>query len=118
MIPVIKALNYAMLQQWNEALVEGRRIDHRLNVLHDQQEETEKYQEDPFARYLVGLLYEMAGDLNNAYVGYRKAEQVYEDSLAWSRVALPDILKADLIRTAERLGLKEEGIQAHRNIYH
>lgn len=108
LIPVIKAVNYAMLQQWPEALVEGRRIDHRLNVLHDRQEGTENYQEDPFARYLVGFLYDMTGDLNNAYVGYRKAEQVYEDSLAWSRVALPDLLKADLIRTAERLGLKDE----------
>ncbi|MDR4482522.1 MAG: hypothetical protein R3B95_04630 [Nitrospirales bacterium] len=68
----------------------------------------ETYQEDPFARYLVGLLYDITGDLNNAYVGYRKAEQVYEDSRAWSDVVFPDILKADLIRTAERLGLSDE----------
>ena len=116
MINVVKALNYAALQQWNEALVEGRRIDHRLNVLHDQQEGNETYQEDPFARYLVGLLYDIAGDLNNAYVGYRKAEQVYEDSREWSRVVFPDILKADLIRTAERLGLSDE-VQQYREKY-
>lgn len=108
LIHVVKALNFASLQQWNEALVEGRRIDHRLNVLHDTQEGKEAYQEDPFARYLVGLLYDITGDLNNAYVGYRKAEQVYEDSQAWSRVVFPDILKADLIRTADRLGLADE----------
>lgn len=111
MINVVKALNYAALQQWNEALVEGRRIDHRLNVLHDKQEGKETYQEDPFARYLVGLLYDITGDLNNAYVGYRKAEQVYEDSQAWSRVVIPDILKADLIRTADRLTLSDEARQ-------
>ncbi|MGD9851520.1 MAG: COG3014 family protein [Nitrospirales bacterium] len=116
MIHVVKALNFAMLQQWNDALVEGRRIDHRLNVLVDKQEGTEAYQEDPFARYLVGLLYDMTGDLNNAYVGYRKAEQVYEDSRAWSRVVLPDTLKADLIRTAQRLGLKQEA-QEYREKY-
>ncbi|MCA9419452.1 MAG: hypothetical protein KC592_00435, partial [Nitrospira sp.] len=111
MIHVVKALNYASLEQWNEALVEGRRIDHRLNVLHDKQEGKETYQEDPFARYLVGLLYDITGDLNNAYVGYRKAEQVYLDSQAWSRVVFPDILKADLIRTAQRLGLADEARQ-------
>lgn len=116
MINVVKALNYAALQQWNEALVEGRRIDHRLNVLHDKQEGTETYQEDPFARYLVGLLYDITGDLNNAYVGYRKAEQVYEDSQEWSRVVFPDILKADLIRTAERLGLSDE-VRQYREKY-
>ena len=33
MINVLKALNYALLNQWQDALVEARRIDHRLNVL-------------------------------------------------------------------------------------
>ena len=108
MVNVVKALNYAFLQQWSEALVEGRRIDHRLNVLSDTVEENNTYHEDPFARYLIGLLYDIAGDLNNAYVGYRKAEQVYEDEQAWIRVPLPDVLKSDLIRTANRLGLYED----------
>ncbi len=108
MINVVKALNYAAQQQWNNALVEGRRIDHRLNVLSDNVEGKDDYHEDPFARYLVGLLYDLVGDTNNAYVGYRKAEQVYAESVVWSRVVLPDVLKADLIRTANRLGLHDE----------
>lgn len=108
MINVVMALNYAFLQQWSEALVEARRIDHRLNVLSDNVEEKNTYHEDPFARYLVGLLYDIAGDINNAYVGYRKAEKVYEDGRAWTRVPLPDVLKSDLIRTANRLGLHED----------
>ncbi len=108
MVNVIKALNYAVQQQWNEALVEARRIDHRLNVLSDKVQDKDSYQEDPFAQYLVGLLYDITGDLNNAYVGYRKAEQIYEQGQAWTRVALPDVLKGDLIRTANRLGLHED----------
>jgi hypothetical protein len=108
MVNVVKGLNYAFLQQWSEALVEARRIDHRLNVLSDKVEEKNTYHEDPFARYLVGLLYDIAGDINNAYVGYRKAEQVYEDGQAWIRVPLPDVLKSDLVRTANRLGLHED----------
>ena len=108
MVNVVKGLNYAFLQQWTEALVEARRIDHRLNVLSDTVEESDAYHEDPFARYLVGLLYEISGDINNAYVGYRKAEQVYEEEQAWTRVPLPEVLKSDLIRTANRLGLHED----------
>jgi len=108
MVNVVKALNYAFLQQWTEALVEVRRIDHRLNVLSDTVEGSDAYHEDPFARYLVGLLYDIAGDTNNAYVGYRKAEQVYEEERAWTRVPFPDILKNDLIQTAHRLGLHED----------
>ncbi|MDH5563619.1 MAG: hypothetical protein OEY91_08375, partial [Nitrospirota bacterium] len=88
LVNVVKALNYALLQQWAEALVEGRRIDHRLNVLSDSVEGKDVYHEDAFARYLVGLLYDIAGDVNNAYVGYRKAEQVYEDGQAWMRVSV------------------------------
>lgn len=108
MVNVVKGLNYALLQQWNEALVEARRIDHRLNVLSDKEEGKDTYQEDPFARYLVGLLYDIAGDTNNAYVGYRNAEQVYKEGQGWTRVSLPDVLKSDLIRTAKRLGLHED----------
>ena len=108
MVNVVKALNYAAQQQWTEALVEARRIDHRLNVLSDKEEGNDTYHEDPFARYLVGLLYDIAGDINNAYVGYRKAEQIYTEGQAWTRVLLPDVLKRDLIRTANRLGLSED----------
>ncbi len=111
MVNVIKGLNYALLQQWNEALVEARRIDHRLNVLSDKEEGKDTYQEDPFARYLVGLLYDIAGDINNAYVGYRKAEQIYKENVGWTRIELPDVLKRDLIRTANRLGLQNEAKQ-------
>ena len=116
MVNVLKALNYAFLQQWSEALVEARRIDHRLNVLSDNVEEKNSYHEDPFARYLVGLLYDIAGDINNAYVGYRKAEKVYEDERAWTRVPLPDVVKGDLIRTANRLGLHED-VQYYQEKY-
>jgi len=108
MINVVKAFNYAAQQQWNEALVEAKRIDHHLNVLSDNVDGTDDYHEDPFARYVVGLLYDIAGDTNNAYVGYRIAEQVYEDGVAWTRVLLPDVLKSDLIRTARRLGLHDD----------
>ncbi len=111
MVNVIKGLNYALLQQWNEALVEARRIDHRLNVLSDKEEGNDTYQEDPFARYLVGLLYDIAGDMNNAYVGYRKAAQIYKENVGWTRVVLSDVLKRDLIRTANRLGLQGEAKQ-------
>ena len=108
MVNVIKGLNYGLLQQWNEALVEARRIDHRLNVLSDNEEGNDTYQEDPFARYLVGLLYDITGDSNNAYVGYRKAEQIYKENVGWTRVVLPNVLKRDLIRMATRLGLHGE----------
>ena len=104
------------MQQWTEALVEARRIDDRLNAFSDETEGEDTYHEDPFARYLVGLLYDITGDTNNAYVGYRKAEQVYEEGQVWIRVPIPDVLKHDLIRTADRLGLYED-VQRYKEKY-
>jgi uncharacterized protein len=113
---VIKAFNFLLLGQWQEALVEARRIDHRLNVLTDRVGGGKAYHEDPFARYVVGLLYDIAGDFNNAYVGYRKAETVYQAVSDWSNVSLPDMLKRDLIQTARRLGLHDE-VERYRERY-
>ncbi len=107
MINVIKALNYALLQNFSEALVEARKIDHRLNILNDSVDQDE-YREDPFARYLTGVLYEVSGDLNNAFIAYRKAEEGYRLASSWSGVALPDTLKRDLLRVTKALHFHTE----------
>src|ERR1043165_7174077 len=46
MINVLKALNYACLDRWQDALVEARRIDHRLNLLADRTKERAAYSDD------------------------------------------------------------------------
>jgi len=108
MINVVKALNYACLGEWQEALVEARRIDHRLNVLSDRIKDKGAYRDDGFARYLTGVLYESAGDVNNAFVAYRKAYETYESMRAWAGIGVPAQLKSDLLRTSDALHLSQE----------
>jgi hypothetical protein len=108
MINVLKALNYACLNRWEDALVEARRIDHRLNVLTDRTKDKAAYRDDGFARYLSGILYESSGDLNNAFIAYRKAYETFEASRAWSKTGVPSQLRADLLRTADALHLSQE----------
>lgn len=108
MINVIKALNYAVMGNWNEALVEARRIDHHLNVLTDRVGAKDSYRDDGFARYLSGVLYEAAGDLNNAFIAYRKAYETYQGTRSWSRTSVPSMLRADLLRTSAAIPLNEE----------
>jgi uncharacterized protein len=108
LINVLKAINYAVLGQWQEALVEARRIDHRLNVLSDRTQEKGAYREDGFARYLSGILYESTGDINNAFIAYRKAYETYEATRAWSSMGVPPQLREDLLRTAEALRFTQE----------
>ncbi|MGB0910385.1 MAG: COG3014 family protein [Nitrospirales bacterium] len=107
MVNVLKALNYAVLHDLPAALVEARRIDHRLNLIGDSVE-SDEYHEDPFARYLTGLLYESSGDSNNAFIAYRKAEEGYRLAESWSHVAMPPLLRDDLLRTSKAIGLTEE----------
>lgn len=114
MINVVKALNYAAQGQLQEALVEARRIDHRLNVLTDKAKEKNGYHEDGFARYLTGILYEATGDVNNAFIAYRKAYDAYEVMRGWARIPVPGQLHADLLRTADALHLTNEFEEYHR----
>ena len=108
LINVLKALNYALMGQWQEALVEARRIDHRLNVLSDRVQEKNAYRDDGFARYLSGILYESTGDVNNAFIAYRKAYETFDATRAWSYTPIPPQLREDLLRTAEALHFTQE----------
>ena len=108
LINVLKAINYAVLGQWQEALVEARQIDHRLNVLSDRTQEKGAYREDGFARYLSGILYESTGDINNAFIAYRKAYETFEATRAWSSTEVPPQLREDLLRTTEALHFTQE----------
>jgi hypothetical protein len=108
MVNVLKALNYACLNQWQDALVEARRIDHRLNVLSDGTKDKAAYRDDGFARYLSGILYESAGDMNNAFIAYRNAYEAFDSMRAWSRTGVPAQLRTDLLRTADALHLTQE----------
>lgn len=108
LVNVVKALNYAAQGQLQEALVEVRRVDHRLNILGDRVKDKAKYRNDGFARYLSGILYEATGDLNNAFIAYRNAYEAYGAMRGWLKLAHPPSLRADLLRTSKGLGLATE----------
>jgi hypothetical protein len=109
MLNVVKALNYAVMGNLQDALVEARRLDHRLNVLADQTEDKpDAYRDDALARYLSGVLYEAAGELNDAFISYRKALDAYLAAHAWSRLPVPPMLRTDLLRITDALHLTDE----------
>jgi hypothetical protein len=62
-----RAMNYVDLGQYEEALVECRKVNHRLQVYTDAEDNPPTYSTDAFAQYLTGLLYEAGGDLNDAW---------------------------------------------------
>jgi uncharacterized protein len=108
MINVIAALNYVYLGQRDEALVEARKVDHKLDLFNDRYEKKNVYKRDALAQYLSGILYEAKGEVNDAFISYRKAYEAYGDYRKSYATPMPPALPADLLRTTAALGFTEE----------
>lgn len=108
LIHLFSALNYAALNQWDDALVEARQVDARLNLLSDRHAEKSVYKEDAFARYLSGVLYESRGEFNDAFIAYRKAHEVFQDYKKQYQTPIPARLGLDLLRMSRSLHLSAE----------
>jgi len=111
MVHYYKALNYASLGQTEDAVVEARRISLSSNMQNDKFANKEnRYGKDAFALNLQGMIYEMAGDVNNAFIAYRNAADVYlKASNDYYGVKMPQQLQSDLLRTATAMGFTGEG---------
>jgi hypothetical protein len=111
MVNLFMALNYVGLGNWEEAVVEARKVDNRLTIINSQYEEGKRnvYKEDAFIRFLMGALYAAEGEINDAFISYRKAEAVYRtDYLPNYGVRPPTILIEDLLTSARAMDFYEE----------
>jgi hypothetical protein len=109
MINYYKAVNYLQMGDNENALVEARRMNLRLQVLGEKYKSDNKYQKDAFIHLLMGIVYDASGEYNNAFIAYRNALEIYEtDFTAMFKLGVPDQLKSDLIRTADLSGLYNE----------
>lgn len=109
MILYYKAMNYLKLGKTEDALVECRRLNIRLQQLSDRYDSPDKYRKDAFIHTLMGIIYESDLDFNNAFIAYRNALEAYEGEFsALFQVSAPEQLKKDLVRSAKLAGLDEE----------
>ena len=102
------ALNYLERGQVDAARVEALQVDILLREKRQRTSKGNPYQEDAFARYLTGIIYEDEGEWSDAMIAYRKAYEAYSKQLKTFGVAMPETLKHDLIRLADRMGIAEE----------
>lgn len=105
-----KALNYITLGELDNALVECRRINIKLNALNDKYgTHKNRYRADAFAYMLMGIIFEAGGEINNAFISYRNAYETYRDIYEPKfGVPAPGQLKRDLMRTAALNGFTQE----------
>jgi hypothetical protein len=109
MVHYYKALNYLYLGQPNEALVEARRISLQSYALQDKSQRENRYSDDAFSLMLQGVIYEQSNDVNNAFISYRNAVDIFlKNNNQYYGVSLPRQLADDLLRTAALNGFGDE----------
>lgn len=109
MLLYFKALNYLKMEQFEEALVECRRLNIRIQQLSDRYDSPDRYRRDAFVHNLMGIIYQANKDWNNAFIAYRNALEIYdEDYTRFFSVPAPDQLKKDLLIAAWKTGFIDE----------
>ena len=109
MVLYYKALNYLKMQSYDSALVECRRLNIRLQQLSDKYRSDKKYKEDAFIHNLMGIIYEADKDINNAFIAYSNALNIYQEQYSQMfDIEVPEQLKDDILRTAHLMGFKDE----------
>ncbi len=80
-VNVICALNYILQGQNNEAVVEARQADNLFKKINADSNGKAFYNDDPFIKYFMGLVYENAGYYNDALISYKSALKNYDTSI-------------------------------------
>ncbi len=107
LVHLYMALNYLELGQPDKARVEALQVDIKLRELGENISDS-KFTEDAFSRYLTGMIYEERGEWSDALIAYRKAYDAYRKYQSNYGLAMPTLLKHDLLRLAKRQGLSDE----------
>ncbi|SEW37303.1 COG3014 family protein [Chitinophaga arvensicola] len=111
LIHYYKSLNYMQLHMMEDAEVEARRISLSGYELNDRKNNREnRYSNDAFAMIIQGMVYESAGDINNAFIAYRNAADLFlrQEDHTYYGIPLPQQLQEDVLRTAAGLGFETE----------
>ena len=111
LINIFQAINYLMIGNYSEALVEARDMDSKLTLINSLYAGKNVYKEDAFGRFLMGILYEAnatPSDLNDAFISYSKAYEDYtKDGGRYFGAQPPDLLKENLLTLAQFMGSDE-----------
>lgn len=120
LIHLFSCLNYIYLEEWENALVEGRKVDHKLQLISDRYESENKkrkaydkpvkvaYTEDAFVRQIMGEIFESEKEINDAFLFYRKSLDTYKNYSELYGTRAPSFLPEDLLRISSGYGFKDE----------
>ena len=97
LINMYLAIDYTLSHQYEDALVECRRVNHKLDMMISQG--GLPYEQNSFAKYLAAALFESRNEINDAFVDYRTV-------LKWAGDY--PYVEAPLLRLADKLKASQE----------
>jgi len=89
-----KVLNYLELGQLDEAAVECRRLNHKLQRFADNPQRS--FSDEPFLQYLTGMVYAAVGERSDAGVSLRNAAAGFQGLRQTCSLEIPTSLNGDL----------------------
>lgn len=114
LINYYRALNYLDLGQVEGALVECRKVQRKLQFYEEFHDGDKKYRTDPFVHYLMGLIQESAGEMNDAYISFKKAVEGFQENDGVLGVSIPPSLADDLLTVTTRLSFQDDHQELQR----
>jgi hypothetical protein len=110
-----RALNYIYQGQLDGALIECRRATGLINYFKGEDEDYD-FLGTGFLAYFSGMLFEAAGEWNDAYISYKQAAEYYQNAAEKTGVGMPDDIGNSLIRLARKLGFTDD-LERYRQQY-
>lgn len=109
------SLNYIYQDKLDDALVECRRATNLINYF---QGEDDKYDffGAGFIAHFSAIVYEAAGELNDAFISYRQAEQYYKNGASRTGLSIPKDVGLSLVRIAKKINFTEE-YEQYKRVY-
>jgi uncharacterized protein len=112
MINLMAAISYLGTGDEEAALGEFRRLDVLLTELNEKYDKKNVYREDAFARYMSGILYESDGNMDDAFIAYLKAYEIFTDYKRYYATPPPPALLEDLCRVGALVHRMDDVVKA------
>ena len=101
------ALNYIYKGNLDGALVECRRATNLIQYFKGEEKEYNFFGTG-FLAHFCGMVFEKAGQSNDAFISYRQAEEYYKNAAEITGVPMPEDVGHSLVRLSRKLGFTEE----------
>ncbi|MCL1972199.1 MAG: hypothetical protein FWG57_04335 [Endomicrobia bacterium] len=112
-VNVFGALNFIGRLDPQGALIEARQINALFRMFAAEGRFRNLYNDDGFIRYLMGLVYENGGEINDAHISYMLALRAYRNGIV--SLSPPQDLINDAYTTALMLGMRDRAEEIKRD---